>query len=197
MCEHVGRPNLPLYFAKMRRLLRPGGLMMNHSITAGGVENGEVGGGMGDFIDRYIFPGGQLVHVSVIMDAMTRGNLEAVDAECLRPHYARTLWHWADALDAHIDEARRILGEDAEKIIRAYRLYLAGSAMGFERGWTSLFQIVASRPAEPATIHDESAGRLPWTRSDYPFNRAYIYARNAAIDQVNELEHANGGEQID
>ncbi|MFL6686843.1 class I SAM-dependent methyltransferase [Paraburkholderia graminis] len=197
MCEHVGRPNLPLYFAKMRRLLRPGGLMMNHSITAGGVENGEVGGGMGDFIDRYIFPGGQLVHVSVMMDAMTRGNLEAVDAECLRPHYARTLWHWADALDAHIDEARRILGEDAEKIIRAYRLYLAGSAMGFERGWTSLFQIVASRPAEPATIHDESAGRLPWTRSDYPFNRAYIYARNAAIDQVNELEHANGGEQID
>ncbi|MGF6408925.1 cyclopropane fatty-acyl-phospholipid synthase-like methyltransferase [Paraburkholderia sp. MM5482-R2] len=75
MCEHVGRPNLPLYFGKMRRLLRPGGLMMNHSITAGGADTPQLDGGMGDFIDRYIFPGGQLVHVSVMMDAMTRGNL--------------------------------------------------------------------------------------------------------------------------
>ena len=196
MCEHVGRPNLPAYFAKMRRLLRPGGLMMNHSITAGGVENGEVGGGMGEFIDRYIFPGGQLVHVSVMMDAMTRGNLEPVDAECLRPHYARTLWHWADALEAHLDEARRILGNDAEKVIRAYRLYLAGSAMGFEHGWTSLFQIVASRPAESVTTDDGATGHMPWARSDYPYNRTYMYARNAAIDQVNEIEHANGGQDI-
>ncbi len=72
--------------------------------------------------------------VSKLIDAMTRGNLEPVDAECLRPHYARTLWHWADALEEHLDEARRVLGMDAEKITRAYRLYLAGSAMGFERG---------------------------------------------------------------
>jgi cyclopropane-fatty-acyl-phospholipid synthase len=188
MCEHVGRPNLPAYFAKMRRLLRPGGLMMNHSITAGGADNAEVGGGMGDFIDRYIFPGGQLVHVSVVMDAMTRGNLEPVDAECLRPHYARTLWLWEDALEAHLDEAREVLGKDAEKIIRAYRLYLAGSAMGFERGWTSLFQILASRPAELAKTDDGSTGRMPWARSDYPFNRKYMYARNPAIDRVNEVE---------
>ncbi|MFP3434423.1 class I SAM-dependent methyltransferase, partial [Paraburkholderia sp. SIMBA_061] len=123
-------------------------------ITAGGADNAEVGGGMGDFIDRYIFPGGQLVHVSVMMNAMTRGNLEPVDAECLRPHYAKTLWHWADALEAHLDQAREVLGKDAEKIIRAYRLYLAGSAMGFERGWTSLFQILASRPAESAKADD-------------------------------------------
>ncbi|CAE6889197.1 class I SAM-dependent methyltransferase [Paraburkholderia domus] len=176
MCEHVGRPNLPPYFAKMRRLLRPGGLMMNHSITAGRADNPQRDGGMGDFIDRYIFPGGQLVHVSVMMAAMTRGNLEPVDAECLRPHYARTLWHWADALEARLDEARRILGSDAERIIRAYRLYLAGSAMGFERGWTSLFQILVSRPADMTGRRDHSTRRLGVERRGYPFNRAYMYA---------------------
>lgn len=177
MSEHVGRPNLPGYFAKMRRLLRPGGLMMNHSITAGRPETAQLDGGMGDFIDKYIFPGGQLVHVSTVMAAMTQGNLEPVDAECLRPHYARTLWHWADALEAHLDEARRILGANAEKIIRAYRLYLAGSAMGFERGWTSLFQILASRPAEMTERHDHATGWLGVERGDYPFNRAYMYAQ--------------------
>ncbi|WP_027801613.1 class I SAM-dependent methyltransferase [Paraburkholderia dilworthii] len=192
MCEHVGRPNLPAYFAKMRRLLRPGGLMMNHSITAGGADNAEVGGGMGDFIDRYIFPGGQLVHVSVMMDAMARGNLEPVDAECLRPHYARTLWHWADALEAHLDQAREVLGKDAEKIIRAYRLYLAGSAMGFERGWTSLFQIIASRPTESVQTDDGCTARMPWARSDYPFNRAYMYARNAGNEGGKVVEQTRG-----
>ena len=179
MCEHVGRPNLPVYFAKMRRLLRPGGLMMNHSITAGNVDAPEVDGGMGDFIDRYIFPGGQLVHVSVMLDEMARGNLEPVDAECLRPHYARTLWHWADALETHLDDAYRVLGTDAEKITRAYRMYLAGSAMGFERGWTSLYQILASRPVASTETATHSTGRIANARSDYPFNRSYMYARDA------------------
>ncbi|CAB3776870.1 putative fatty acid methyltransferase [Paraburkholderia ultramafica] len=182
MCEHVGRPNLPLYFAKMHRLLRPGGMLMNHCITAGHPDTVQLDGGMGDFIDKYIFPGGQLVHVSVMMDAMTRGKLEPVDAECLRPHYARTLWHWADALEAHLDEARRILGRDAEKVIRAYRLYLAGSAMGFERGWTSLFQILASRPADVTEPRDHSTARLGVGQCEYPFNRAYMYAQSSTAE---------------
>lgn len=186
MCEHVGRPNLPWYFAKMRRLLRPGGLMMNHSITAGGTDNPQLDGGMGDFIDRYIFPGGQLVHVSVMMDVMTRSSLEPVDAECLRPHYARTLWHWADALEAHLDEAHRILGNDAEKVIRAYRLYLAGSAMGFEQGWTSLYQILASRSADTAETLDHYAHHPDVGQSGYPFNRAYMYPPASAAQALQE-----------
>ncbi|SAK51791.1 cyclopropane-fatty-acyl-phospholipid synthase [Caballeronia hypogeia] len=178
MCEHVGRPNLPVYFAKMRDLLKPGGLMMNHSITAGGVNNAQLDGGMGDFIEKYIFPGGQLVHVSVMMDAMARGNLEPVDAECLRPHYVRTLWLWVDALEAHLEEARRTLGKDAERIIRAYRLYLAGSAMGFERGWTSLFQILVSRADDSLEPPAQLSFGADTTQDRYPFNRAYMYARN-------------------
>ncbi|OUL87759.1 class I SAM-dependent methyltransferase [Paraburkholderia hospita] len=184
MCEHVGRPNLSLYFAKMRRLLRPGGLMMNHSITAGGTDNPQLDGGMGDFIDRYIFPGGQLLHVSAIMAAMTLSDLEPVDAECLRPHYARTLWHWVDALEAHLDDARRTLGSDADRIIRAYRLYLAGSAMGFERGWTSLYQILVSRPADMAEQRNHSTYRRGVEQCEYPFNRAYMYAQSPTAEAV-------------
>ncbi|WP_408233432.1 MULTISPECIES: class I SAM-dependent methyltransferase [Paraburkholderia] len=116
------------------------------------------------------------------MAAMTQGDPEPVDAECVRAHYARTLWHWADALEAHLDEAQRTLGVNAEKIIRAYRLYLAGSAMGFERGWTSLFQILASRPADMAEQRDHATGRLSFAQRDYPFNRGDVYTQSSTAE---------------
>ncbi len=177
MVEHVGRPNLPLYFSKIRSLLRPGGLVLNHGITAGGTDNPQLAGGMGDFIEKYIFPGGQLVHVGVMMDTLARGGLEPLDAECLRPHYARTLWCWVDALESRLDEARRVLGEHADRVLRAYRLYLAGSAMGFEQGWISLFQILGSRPNGVVESRGEGSPRIRAAQSDYPFRRDYMYAR--------------------
>ncbi|MDE2049232.1 MAG: class I SAM-dependent methyltransferase, partial [Betaproteobacteria bacterium] len=75
MFEHVGRAHLVTYFDKIRRLLAPGGLLMNHGITAGGVDNPQLGHGMGDFIERYIFPGGELAHVAAATEAMARGGL--------------------------------------------------------------------------------------------------------------------------
>src|SRR3990167_6237001 len=137
MFEHVGRANMTAYFRKIRRLLAPGGMVMNHGITAGGPDNDQLGAGMGDFIEKYIFPGGQLLHVSDVLNHMARGGLEMVDMENLRPHYARTLWDWSDALEVQLDAAQQVLAarsgsERGEKILRAYRLYLAGSAMGFE-----------------------------------------------------------------
>ena len=179
MVEHVGRPNLPLYFAKIRSLLRPGGLLLNHGITAGGTDNPQLDGGMGDFIEKYIFPGGQLVHVGVMMDTLSRGGLEALDAECLRPHYARTLWCWVDALESRLDEAQRVLGEHADKVLRAYRLYLAGSAMGFEQGWISLYQILGSRPDGVVETRAEAGTRLRAAQCAYPFNRDYMYRGSA------------------
>ncbi|HWP20255.1 MAG TPA: class I SAM-dependent methyltransferase [Burkholderiaceae bacterium] len=167
MFEHVGRAQLPSYFAKIRRLLKPGGLVMNHGITAGGVYNSQLGGGMGDFIEKYIFPGGELEHVSRVAQALARGGLELLDAESLRPHYARTLWAWSDALERQLDRARELT---SERTVRAYRLYLAGCAMSFERGWISLFQLLASRPSG----HLED-GPLRGAQSTYPFNRAYMY----------------------
>lgn len=171
MFEHVGRAQLESYFAKLRRLLRPGGLIMNHGITAAGVYNAELGNGMGEFIEKYIFPGGELTHVSVVMQALANGGLEDLDVENLRPHYARTLWAWSDGLEARLPEAARILGGDqGERSLRAYRLYLAGSAMAFEHGWIALHQILVQHPV--AGRSDELDG--PGDGS-YPWRRDYMY----------------------
>ena len=171
MFEHVGRAQLTAYFSKVRRLLRPGGLVMNHGITSGGTYNAQLGSGMGDFIEKYIFPGGELVHVSKVLETLSDGGLEAVDVENLRPHYARTLWAWSDGLEARLDEAYRILpDEQGAKSIRAYRLYLAGCAMAFEQGWISLNQVLCQRQG----VFDESQLDEPPGQA-YPFRRDYIY----------------------
>ena len=168
MFEHVGRARLPAYFAKIRRLLRPGGLLLNHGITAGGTRNAQLGAGIGDFVERYIFPGGELMHVSHVLRVMAEAGLEGLDIENLRPHYARTLWAWSDALEAQLARAATLC--DA-KTLRAYRLYLAVSALGFERGWMALHQTLAAHPdGRPA------ASELPGAMCDYPFDRAYIYS---------------------
>jgi cyclopropane-fatty-acyl-phospholipid synthase len=167
MFEHVGRANMPSYFAKIRRLLKPGGLLMNHGITAGGTRNRQLGSGLGDFIERYIFPGGELQHVSYALETVADAGLEALDLENLRPHYGRTLWAWSDGLEAHLTEASRVT---RDSVVRAYRLYLAGSAMAFEQGWLSLSQILASRPTG-----DIADGPMRGAQSQFPFNRGYIY----------------------
>ena len=175
MFEHVGHANMTAYFTKIMHLLVPGGLVMNHGITAGGLENRQLGAGMGDFIEKYIFPGGELLHVSAVLEHMSRAGLEMVDAENLRPHYARTLWDWSNALEARLDEAHKVLAIDggnerAEKTLRAYRLYLAGSAMSFEQGWISLNQLLAAKPSG-----DVSSTTVKGAQSVYPFNRDYMY----------------------
>ena len=167
MVEHVGRALLPTYFGKIRRLLAPGGLVLNHGISAGGTRNAQLGAGIGAFIERWIFPGGELVHIAHMLEAMAEQGLEGLDVENLRPHYARTLWAWSDALEAQLDAARALTGE---QVLRAYRLYLMGSALGFERGWMALHQTLASRP--DGTM---DGGALRGAQSTYPFRRDYIY----------------------
>jgi cyclopropane-fatty-acyl-phospholipid synthase len=169
MFEHVGRAKLPAYFAKLHRLLVPGGLLMNHGITAGGTRNSQLGAGIGEFIERYIFPGGELLHLSHVLATMAEAGWEAVDVENLRPHYARTLWAWSDALEAQLPQARRLT---TEAVVRAYRLYLAGSATAFERGWMALHQVLATKPSG-----ELAAGSMPGAQSAYPFTRDYIYRR--------------------
>jgi cyclopropane-fatty-acyl-phospholipid synthase len=167
MFEHVGRARLPEYFAKIHRLLRPGGLLLNHGITAGGTRNLQLGSGLGEFIEKYIFPGGELEHVSRVLAATADAGLEAVDVESLRPHYARTLWAWSDALEAQLDTARTLT---TDTVLRAYRLYLAGSAMCFERAWLSLHQMLCARPTG-----DVESGPMRGAQSEFPFNRGYMY----------------------
>jgi cyclopropane-fatty-acyl-phospholipid synthase len=177
MFEHVGAANMPTYFRKIHSLLKPGGLVMNHGITSGELNYRQLGAGMGDFIEKYIFPGGELLHVTHVLRETAAAGLEMVDTESLRPHYARTLWAWSDALEAQLDTALEVLqrnggrqAENAERVLRAYRLYLAGSAMSFEQGWISLHQMLSTRP-DGKVEH----GVLRGAQSVYPFARDYIY----------------------
>lgn len=162
MFEHVGRHNLPKYFAKIYRLLQPGGLVMNHGITSSGLDTEGLGSGISDFIEQYVFPGGELVHVSHVIESLSTHGLECWDAECLRPHYARTLWHWVDRLEANAVEAKKLVGEEK---YRVWQIYMAGSAHAFEHGWMSLFQILAGKPLKNGTL-------------PYPLTRAHVYRTN-------------------
>lgn len=175
MFEHVGRAQLSAYFAKLHRLVRPGGLILNHGITAGGLDNAELGAGMGDFIEKFIFPGGELSHIHYVMRTLAESGLEDLDVENIRPHYARTLWAWSDALEARLDRAREILNtEQGLRSLRAYRMYLAGCAMGFEHGWIALHQILVQ--PQPSGRVDE----LDYpTDMSYPWRRDYIYRSKA------------------
>ena len=159
MFEHVGKRNLPVYFEKIQRLLVPGGLVLNHGITTNSLQEAQLGGGIGEFVDEYVFPGGELMHVATVIEQMSRQGLEVWDAECLRPHYARTLWHWVDRLEARRDEARALVGE---KRLRTWLIYMAGSAHAFARGWISIYQLLG--------IRRQASGAVA-----YPATRAHMY----------------------
>jgi len=159
MFEHVGVARLPAYFRTLRGALRPGGFVLNHGITHNGLHGENLGSGIGEFVDRYVFPGGELTHVSRVMEAMAQAGLEVFDAEALREHYAKTLWHWTERLEANAAAARAEVGEER---FRVWRIYMAGSAHAFERGWLSLWQLLGGR------AHPD--GRLP-----HPLTREDVY----------------------
>jgi cyclopropane-fatty-acyl-phospholipid synthase len=160
MFEHVGKKNLPLYFAKLYRLLKPGGLLMNHGLTSVGLNSGGMSPDVVDFINRYVFPGGEIPHLAKEIELMARNQLECADVECLRPHYAKTLWHWVERLEARRDEARALVGE---KKYRIWRAYMAGYALAFQRGWVSVYQVLAGRP-------------LPEGPLGTPLTREHVYS---------------------
>jgi cyclopropane-fatty-acyl-phospholipid synthase len=145
MFEHVGLKNLPLYFAAIHRLLKRGGLVLNHGITTATGDDAVREAG-GEFIERYVFPGGELPEVARAMAEMAGQNLEVFDVEGLRPHYAQTLMHWVTRLEARREEAIRLVGE---KTYRVWRIYMAGSAHAFERGWISVYQLLAAKGGSP------------------------------------------------
>lgn len=154
MVEHVGLANLPLYFKTLFRLLRPGGTLLNHGITVtdpGGRARGPAGG---DFIDRYVFPGGELAHVSRIIALAAEAGFEIAAVEDLRPHYALTLQHWSRRLEAASAAAAEAAGADK---LRIWKVYLAGMALAFDRGWLTIDQVLARKP-----LTDGPAPR-PWT----------------------------------
>ncbi|NBA97048.1 C17 cyclopropane fatty acid synthase CfaB [Pseudomonas sp. R5(2019)] len=157
MFEHVGHANLETYCGRLFAAVREGGLVMNHGITSRHVDGRPVGRGAGEFIERYVFPRGELPHLSMITAEISAVGLEVVDVESLRLHYARTLEHWSNRLESRLGEAAQFVPEQA---LRIWRLYLAGCAYGFSKGWINLHQILAVKPKADGR-HD-----LPWTRED-------------------------------
>ena len=157
MFEHVGLANLPTYLASVMRSLRPGGLFLNHGITHD--EEGWNNTVASEFINRYVFPDGELDCVSNIQLGMERSGFEIHDVEGLRPHYALTLRHWVQRLEACQEAALR---EVDEPTFRIWRLYMAACALEFESGGTGIYQILASK---------RDAGRWP-----VPLTRRDLYA---------------------
>jgi len=145
MYEHVGAARLDEYMGRLRHLVRPGGLVLNHGIVrlAPGPRNRNT------FIWRYVFPDGELHPVGNVVDSMERAGLELRDAESLREHYALTLHHWVANLAANREAAIAEAGEERERI---WRLYMTGSALAFERGDISIQQLLAAAPGVPAEL---------------------------------------------
>jgi cyclopropane-fatty-acyl-phospholipid synthase len=154
MFEHIGVSNFPLYFSTVQRLLKPGGLFLNHGITN---DTGWQALASSRFINEYIFPDGELARVSDVTNAMEQAKFEILDVEALRPHYAMTLRHWMENLLANKEQTIAIAGI---RTWRLWRLYMAGSAYFFNKGNLGLYQILAGK------------NRHPWP---LPLSRSHLY----------------------
>ena len=161
MFEHVGIRHLPEYFGIIGRLLADDGVAMNHGITSTDPDNGETPYGGGEFIQKYVFPHGELAHLGEVLKAMQQGNLEAYDVENLRRHYARTLAIWTENFEARAERVKELAGE---KRFRIWHVYLAGCSYAFDQDWISLYQIVCGK----AGRHPRA---LPWSRN-YMYGKA-------------------------
>ena len=140
MFEHVGLKNLRSYFARIHELLADDGVVMNHGITSTNPDSAEVPWGAGSFIERHVFPHGELPHISLALKEISTAGLEAVDIENLRLHYALTLRHWTMRYEDAQEHIRDLVGDSRYRI---WRIYLAGCAYAFEHAWTAIHQIVA------------------------------------------------------
>ncbi|TJZ69782.1 SAM-dependent methyltransferase [Chitiniphilus eburneus] len=154
MFEHVGLANLETYFRCIDEHLEDGGVVMNHGITSTDPWSRSSPWGGGDFIDRYVFPHGELPHISLVLQTMSAAGLEAADVENLRHHYALTLQHWAARFEAAGDSIRTLAGEERYRI---WRIYLAGCAHAFTHEWVALHQVLGikrggARPGYPLPL---------------------------------------------
>ncbi|MDA2889936.1 class I SAM-dependent methyltransferase [Mycolicibacterium sp. BiH015] len=137
LTEHIGVANYPSYFRFIKSKLRSGGLVLNHCITRHDNKTGPAAGG---FIDRYVFPDGELTGSGRIITEMQDVGLEVVHEENLRHHYAMTLRDWCRNLVEHWDEAVAEVGLATAKV---WGLYMAGSRVGFEQNSIQLHQVLA------------------------------------------------------
>ncbi len=163
MAEHVGIANMPKYMNKVRSVLAPGGLFLNHAITRPAKESQRAfrrRSAERRLLTKYIFPGGELDHQGHVVDCMESTGFEVHDVEGWRDHYGLTCEHWARRLEANRDAAIEMIGEQK---YRMWLLYLAGVCMSLTDGTARIFQTVASNRVEKG-------------RSVMPPTREHLYA---------------------
>jgi cyclopropane-fatty-acyl-phospholipid synthase len=154
MFEHVGAKRMDEYFQTLYSVLTPRGRLLNHAIsTPGGSKmRGRT------FVNRYVFPDGELIDVAEVASAMERAGFEMRDVESLREHYVTTLHAWVANLENSWGEAVGLVGEARARI---WRLYMAASANGFKVGGLALHQVLGVRAAE------QGASGMPTTRAGW------------------------------
>jgi cyclopropane-fatty-acyl-phospholipid synthase len=160
MVEHVGVAQLPTYFQRVCRLLRPGGLFLNHGIAPAVPRDDSLRSKLlreGGFVQKYVFPDGELPFLHETVAAALDAGLELRDVESLREHYHLTLRHWLRRLESRRAEAERAVGVTAYRI---WRLYLAGAACDFERAQNTVFQALYAKT-------DRGRSGLPLTRDGW------------------------------
>ncbi|HEY2811837.1 MAG TPA: class I SAM-dependent methyltransferase [Acidimicrobiales bacterium] len=154
MFEHVGESRLSEYFARLYDLLPPGGRLLNHGISCPPRADGNLRPKLSrtGFIERYVFPDGELHEVGRVVSRLQQAGFEVRHVESLREHYAKTLRHWVANLEAGWDEAVELVGQARARI---WRLYMAGSALNFEANRAQIHQVLAVKP-------DDGRSGMPW-----------------------------------
>jgi cyclopropane-fatty-acyl-phospholipid synthase len=157
LTEHIGKANVPAYFSFLYGKLKPGGRLLNHCIT----RPDDTGPALkkDGFINRYVFPDGELEGPGYLVSKMHDAGFEVRHEENLREHYAKTLTGWGRNLDAHWDEA---VAEVGEGTARVWRLYMAGSRLGFDLNWIQLHQVLGVK------VHDDGRSGMPLRPSFEP-----------------------------
>lgn len=138
MVEHVGVERIDLYAERLAALLPSGGRLLNHGIARLRHTDPEAG----PFSERYVFPDAEPVHLSRVLVALEKAGFVTSHVEGFADDYAETLRHWAHRLDEHRTEAARLAGEER---LRVWRVYLRAARNGFENGFTSIYQVLATR----------------------------------------------------
>lgn len=159
MVEHVGRKMLPEYFQQAYRVLKSGGLFLNHGIGLGPLPLPEHSG---SFIQQYVFPDTDLVPIGDMLNFAEKTHWGIRDVESLREHYALTLRHWVHRLEANHAEAVELVGEAA---FRVWQLYMSGCAYGFDIGQLSIYQTLLVK-LRPDGSSSAPLTREGWYRQD-------------------------------
>ena len=160
MVEHVGRENLGIYFEKAYRLLKPGGVFLNHGITLLNAPFEALYEAKDSFVQQYVFPDGDSQPIAYVLDVAAKAKFECRDVESLREHYALTLKKWLERYEAQEQTILDMLGATG---YRQWRIYLAGARWVFESGYNSIHQALLYKSLDGKTAH----GYLPLNRDDW------------------------------